>query len=94
MATRERPEAVIVKRERLGDGAWALTLRIDDGSDWESLDPAERAARETVHTFYADHAAMNGGTLDPERWLTGRKAHVVARHLALAALDARVAALT
>ncbi len=89
MPTREAPEAVVAKIERLLDGAWAVTLRIDDGSDWESLPERERALRETVHTFYADH----GGAPDPERWLRGRQAYVAARHLAMQRVHEKISAL-
>lgn len=93
MSTYEAPEALVVKRSRLGDGAWAVTLRIDDGSAWEQLGPEERAARETVHTFYADHQALNGGHCDPERWLRDRKASTVARFVAMRRIAERMASL-
>lgn len=84
------PIAKIIGKSRLSDGAWDIALGIDDGTDWATLSDQERTVRTTHHTIYAD---ANGGVKDSaglQAWLLDRKKAAVARHQAMAALDAAI----
>lgn len=80
--TTPTPAVKVVAKKRLSDGAWAITLRVND-------DPTT----DTVHTLYA--RAIIGAatptaaelTASAQSWLADRKTKALANYASASAID-------